>query len=71
VAVNLQDVVHLAEELTEDQQAELVVWLLDRIKTRELTIRERLAIFDSMTLDLGVVLPGYSDRRDDWYDDAR
>jgi hypothetical protein len=69
VAVNLQDVVHLAEELTEDQQAELVVWLLDRIKTRDLTTRERLAIFDSMTLDLGAVLPGYSDRRDDWYED--
>lgn len=69
MAVNLQDVVHLAEELTEDQQAELVVWLLDRIKTRDLTTRERLAIFDSMTLDLGAVLPGYSDRRDDWYED--
>ncbi len=71
MAVNLQDVVHLAEELTEDQQAELVVWLLDRIKTRDLTTRERLAVFDSMTLDLGAVLPGYSDRRDDWYENAR
>ena len=70
MAVNLDDVVKLAEGLTDDQKAELVVWLLDRIKTRELTVSERLAVFDSMTLDLGAVLPGYSDRREDWYEDA-
>ncbi len=71
MAVNLQQVVKLAEELTEDQKAELVVWLLDKIKTRELTVNERLAVFDSMTVDLGAVLPAYSDHRQDWYDDAR
>lgn len=68
--VNLQDVVSLAESLTEDQQAELVVWLLDKIRTRELTSQERLAVFESMSIDLGAVLPGYSDRREDWYADA-
>ncbi|MDZ4764520.1 MAG: hypothetical protein SGI73_08205 [Chloroflexota bacterium] len=71
MAVNLEDVVKLAEELTDDKKAELVVWLLDRIRTRELTVNERLAVFDSMTVDLGAVLPAYSDRRQDWYDDAR
>ncbi|MCL4250968.1 MAG: hypothetical protein KJ065_22650 [Anaerolineae bacterium] len=71
MAVNFQDVVNLVESLTDDQKAELVVWLLDRIKTHELTARERLAVFDSMTVDLGAVLPGYSDHREDWYDDAR
>lgn len=70
MAVRLQDVVELAQELTEDQKAELVIWLLDQIKSREMTPGERLAIFDSMTVDLGAVLPGYSDRREDWYDDA-
>lgn len=71
MAVNFQDVVKLAEELTDDQKAELVVWLLDKIKTHELTVSERLAVFDSMSVDLGAVLPGYSDRREDWYDDAQ
>lgn len=71
MAVQLEEVVKLAEGLTDDQKAELVVWLLDRIKTRELTVSERLAVFDSMTVDLGAVLPGYSDRREDWYEDAR
>jgi hypothetical protein len=71
MAVDLQDVVKLAEALTDDQKAELVVWLLDRIRTRELTVSERLAVFDSLSVDLGAVLPGYSDRREDWYDDAQ
>lgn len=71
MAVNLQDVVHLAEALSDDEKAELVLWLLDRIKSRDLTPRERLAVFDSMSVDLGAVLPGYSDRREDWYDDGR
>jgi len=71
MAVNLEEVVKLAEGLTDNQKAALVVWLLDRIKTRELTVSERLAVFDSMTVDLGAVLPGYSDRREDWYEDAR
>ncbi len=70
MAVNFEEVVKLAEALTDDQKAELALWLLDRIKTRELTAQERLAVFNSMTVDLGAVLPGYSDRRDDWYNDA-
>lgn len=69
MAANLEEVVKLAEALDDDQKAQLMVWLLDKIKTRELTIPERLAVFDSMTVDLGGVLPGYSDRREDWYDD--
>jgi len=71
MAVNLQDVFTLAEELPDDQKAALVVWLLDKIKTHDLTPQERLAVFDSMTIDLGAVSPNYSDRREDWYDDAR
>ncbi|MBL8153501.1 MAG: hypothetical protein JNM70_04895 [Anaerolineae bacterium] len=51
MAVNLQDVVHLAEGLSDDDKAELVLGLLDRIKSRDLTPRERLAVFDSMTVD--------------------
>ncbi|MBL8156846.1 MAG: hypothetical protein JNM70_21905 [Anaerolineae bacterium] len=64
MAVQLQDVVELAEALSDDEKAQLVLWLLDRIKSHELAPRERLAVFDSMTVDLGAVLPGYSDRRD-------
>jgi len=55
------------EELTDEQKAKLVIWLIDKIKSRELTPAERRAIFDSMTIDLGAVLPGYSDDRADWY----
>lgn len=71
MATNLEEVVRLAEELTDDQKAALAIWLLDRIKSRDLTAKERLAVFDSMTVDLGAVLPTYSDRREDWYEDAR
>lgn len=70
MVANLQEVVRLAEELPDDQKAELVVWLLDRIKPHELTSKERLAIFDSLSVDLGAVLPGYTDQREDWYEDA-
>jgi hypothetical protein len=68
MAIQLAEVVPLVDELTDDDKAELVVWLLERIQTHELTIEERLAVFDSMSIDLGTVQPGYSDRREDWYD---
>lgn len=62
MAVNFQDIVKMAEELSDEQKAQFVVWLLDKIRTRELTIEERLAVFDSLTVDLGAVLPTCSDR---------
>lgn len=66
----LDEVIRLVEHLADDQKTELVIWLLEKLKTRELTPEERLAVFDSMRLDLGEVLPTYSDQRSDWYDDA-
>lgn len=70
MVANLQDVVRLAEALPNDQKAELVVWLLERIQPHDLTAQERLALFESLSVDLGAVLPGYTDQREDWYDDA-
>jgi hypothetical protein len=71
ISVNLEAVVRLAEQLSDDERSELVVRLLAQRRSRELTSRERAAIFDSMSVDLGEVLPGYSDQRDDWYADGR
>jgi hypothetical protein len=70
MAIELSDVVKMAEHLTDEDKASLALWLLANIRARELTVTERRAVFDAMTLDLGAVLPGYSDHREDWYDDA-
>lgn len=69
--VTLEQVVELADGLTDQDKTELVVWLLGRLKSRNLTAQERLTVFDSMSIDLGSVQPTYSDRREDWYDDVR
>jgi hypothetical protein len=68
MASALDEVIRLVENLPDDQKTKLVVWLLEKLKTRELTPEERSAIFDSMSLDLGAMLSSYSDSRADWYE---
>jgi hypothetical protein len=64
--------VSLVEKLPNEQQRDLLLRLLDKTKNQPLSVDERLALLDSMVVDLGPVLPGYSDRREDWYgDDGR
>jgi hypothetical protein len=66
MAANLADIVKLAEELSDGQKAILAVWLLDKINTDTLTVQERLAVFNSMTVDLGGISPEYLDKREDY-----
>ena len=66
-----ETLVTLVEQLPEEQQQDLLRRLLDKARTRQLSKEERKAVFESMTVDLGAVSSAYSDRREDWYDDAR
>jgi hypothetical protein len=60
----------LVQQLPEEQQKKMLQGLLKHPKT--LSGNERRDIFQSMSLDLGKVQSGYSDRREDWYgDDGR
>jgi hypothetical protein len=63
-----ETLVELVEQLPPEQQQDLAMRLLDKKKDHALSKAEWKALFESMTLDLGEVLPGYSDRREDWYD---
>lgn len=64
-----ETLVELVEQLPPEQQRNLALRLLDKKKERALSKAEWKAAFESMTVDVGEVLPGYSDRREDWYDD--
>lgn len=67
--INYDDVVKLAEQLPPHEQRALVAHLQELAEHRQLTKDERKVLLESMTLDLGTVSPGYSDRREDWYGD--
>ena len=69
LSIDYEQVVALVEQLSPEQQTDLLVRLIEKSKTRRLTGQERKAVLEAMTLDLGAVLPGYSDRREDWYSD--
>lgn len=55
--------------LSEEQKNDLTLYLHKQSENRDLTIPEKLALLKLIVIDLGPVLPGYSDRREDWYDD--
>jgi hypothetical protein len=66
------EIVRLADHLEEDELEEVVSELQARLKKRKLTPEEFEAWLDSLVVDVGGILPGYSDRREDWYgDDGR
>ena len=67
--VTFSEVVRLAEQLKPAEQEALVEHLRALAKQRQLTAEEKKALLRSMIIDVGQVLPGYSDRRDDWYGD--
>jgi hypothetical protein len=70
--ISYETLVSLVEKLPNEQQHDLLLRLLVKSKNEPLTVDDRLALLDSMVVDLGPVLPGYSDRREDWYgDDGR
>lgn len=72
LSIDYEQLVALVEQLSPEQQSDLLARLLEKSRTRQLTSQERKALLESMTIDLGSVLPGYSDRREDWYgDDGR
>ena len=67
-----ETLVALVEQLSDEQQQDLLHRLLDKARTRQRSKNERLALLESLTIDLGAVSPDYSDRREDWHgDDGR
>ena len=64
-----EDVVSLVDKLTPEEQQALVKHVLEKPKPRKMTAEEFSAWLESLTFDAGAVLEGYSDRREDWYDD--
>jgi hypothetical protein len=65
MSIEFEQVVELAEQLSEEEQKALFIRLLQKPENRPLSIEERKALFASMTLDLGEVSAEYSDRRED------
>lgn len=69
--VSYEEVVRLAEQLGPLEQEALIEHLQKIAQQRQLTIKERKALFESLITDLGSVSSNFSDRREDWYDDQR
>jgi hypothetical protein len=67
--IKYEQLIELVEQLSEDQQKDLITRLLTRNKLQ--TPSDRLVVFQSMSLNLGQVLTGYSDHRADWYNEDR
>jgi DNA mismatch repair ATPase MutL len=67
--INYEQLLQLVDQLTEAQQSDLIDRLLEKAKTRQMSVDERKALFEALKVDLGAVSSEYSDRRADWYDD--
>lgn len=70
--VDYDQIIDLVEQLPEAQQNELIARVLaHRAETRPLTVEEKLALLDSVKLDVAIKEEP-SIRREDWYgDDGR
>lgn len=67
-----ETVFELVKQLPKDEKAALLDYLLKEKEHRSLSAAERLKVFQSLSKDVGGILEGYSDRREDWYgDDGR
>jgi len=67
--VDYEQVVSLVEQLSEEQQSDLIVRVLtQRARQRPLTIEEKIQLLDAAKLD-NPVHEAPSVRREDWYDD--
>ena len=65
--IHYETLMSLVDQLPEEDRHNLLMHLLTEAKAQHLTSAQRLALFDTMTVDLGTVSPNYSDRREDWY----
>jgi hypothetical protein len=63
-----ETLVTLIDQLPAQQQQDLLVHLLDKAKTRQLSKEEKRALFHASILDIPVNEEP-SIRREDWYDD--
>jgi len=68
LSIPYETLVTLVDQLPDQERSRLLNHLLKRAKTRHLTPDEKKAILRSMVSDAAIG-PGYSDRREDWYDD--
>ena len=67
--ITLNEVIQLVDQLAPEELAALEEYLHNRATQQKLSIGEKKALLDSLVINVGEVLPGYSDRREDWYDD--
>lgn len=69
--VAYETIIELALQMPLEQRQALLQRLIEQNqKSRAQTAEERLAILRRMAIDGGGPIdPGYSDRREDWYDD--
>jgi len=69
LSIRYEQLVELVEQLSEEQQKDLIKRLLTRqAQQRPLTIEEKLKLLDAVKLDVAVNEEP-SIRRIDWYDD--
>lgn len=66
--IEYETLLELVDQLSDEKRAELMEYLLQKSKSQSLTIAEKKVIWESMVVDVGGILPGYSDRREDMYD---
>ncbi len=66
--IEYETLLKLVDQLSDEKRAELIEYLLQKSKSQPLTIEEKKVIWESMVVDVGGILPGYSDRREDMYD---
>ena len=69
VRVSYDTIVKLVGRLTAAQQRTLLLHLLRELDPTSLSPEDKIRLLHSMSIDLGPISLGYSDRREDWYDD--
>ena len=66
--VTLETVVELADQLRPDEQQALIQHL-QQLSERQLNAEEFKRLFESLSVDLGLISSDFSFHREDWYGD--
>ena len=68
LSIPFEQLKDLVDQLPTEEKSELLSHLLSlKDADSQLSGRTKHDLLDAMALDLGEVLSGYSDRREDWY----
>jgi hypothetical protein len=65
--ISYEEVRRMADQLSHDEREALIVYLLKERPTQKLSTEEWTALFNASILPGRI--EGFSDRREDWYDD--